>query len=310
MACDAGHNVVVQFTRDSKSMRRRVGNVCFRLIVFVVVRVVLSSKQVDVSEAVDVFGLNKKLEVICTNTQVIHMACLARLMKGAGRSSTYKACNSGCLTKVPFQPPDRKMLMLLHPNPDITWLASGGCHTFDRSKAYNAVHFNIDVDWILYRCEGLKKWVAWKKSTRMKHHQKNAEHTQKEIEEKCCTRIGSYVPFIRKAMNEYIKVMAKQFSDPALPLVVATSIGKMTNSTSWIFDEFRELVKKELKVKKVVVGSSGTDFREINAAADIGVMLKAQDVVLTSDSTFSFFVQAHFEDDGKKVGYANPGGCP
>ena len=104
--------------------------------------------------------------------------------------------------------------------------------------------------------------------------------------------------------------MVSSFRTPSLPLIIATSIGKNNGHTQWILDEFCRLVRTELNASKIWIGSAGAPFREINAAADLGMLLKARDVVLTNQSTFSFYVQSKLQEKGdSKVAYVDPGGC-
>lgn len=344
IACAAGHNVVVEFTRD-----------------------LLSDSRVDISEAVNVPVLNQKLLADCNNTQVIHRQCLSKLQQKAAVDAkakksasvlyfenelsssssssalypTYQACPfQDCAPKVKFEPPVMRWLMAIVPNHHrIVWLPldsnKADCRLFDHRNGkgsdgkghnhsdknknhieYNAVHFNLDVDWILYRCEGVHKWHDWKRFAKDKLCYKDSAgavvSARHQIEQACCSSsTGEFAPFIRAAVKKYVREMGLQFRIPNLPLVVASSLGKVSPATVWVLDEFKQLVRSELRVplNKIWLGSSGTSYREINAAADLGMLLNAKDVVLTNRSTFSYLVQAHFEARGRGVGFVDPGDC-
>jgi len=148
--------------------------------------------------------------------------------------------------------------------------------------AFNAVHFNLDCDWLLY----LERRLA--RSGNVEFYDRYKKVKELNFSMTYCSQ-GMDVS-IGKVAKKYIQgyVNATRHMGHDLPILLATSIGKTGHtSTSWVLEAY----KKNLGPKYVFYESGSSSIhRELNAAAELKLLLAAKKFIGLSLSTFSNLV--------------------
>lgn len=106
----------------------------------------------------------------------------------------------------------------------------------------------------------------------------------------------------RRVLPVVLKSMRTAFRNPALPLLVCTSIGKLTNSTTWLIGALEDAVYAEYGMN-ITLSSSAVTERELAAASELRLLGGAEDVLLFPGSTFSAFAGMRVYMRGGKVSY-------
>lgn len=107
-------------------------------------------------------------------------------------------------------------------------------------------------------------------------------------------------------IHYYRDIIAANFTNTNLPIVLATGLGKnasMNNRVEWILPYFR-LEMRSLGFD-TIVGSGGSGFRELDAAAEIKLMLGAQSFVGDDLSSFTKYV-IHMRRESGLPSYSVP----
>jgi len=144
---------------------------------------------------------------------------------------------------------------------------------------YNAVHFNLDCDWLLY----LKR----RNGTRNRFTKYVRSHFPDAMTNALCGGGDVHINALGTAMAHiYARATASVASE--LPWLVVTSIGKPGHSAAqWVLDGYMQALPN------LTFFRSGTQsrYREINAAAELGLLLGARNFVGLYHSTFSKFAE-------------------
>ena len=142
---------------------------------------------------------------------------------------------------------------------------------------YNAVHFNLDCDWLLY----LERRNGTRNRFTKYHH---SDHPR-AMTNALCGGGDVHINALGTAMaHNYARATASVASE--LPWLVVTSIGKPGHSAAqWVLDGYLRALPN------LTFFRSGTQsrYREINAAAELGLLLGARNFVGLYHSTFSKF---------------------
>ena len=160
--------------------------------------------------------------------------------------------------------------------------SSGSMELSVHSGGYNAVHFNLDCDWLLY----LERRLA--RSGKKDFQDRSGRVKGKNFSMVYCSE-GSDKS-IKKVADMYITgyVNATRQMGHDLPILLASSIGKSGHiSTEWVLKEY----KRNLGIQYVFFESgSKSVHRELNAAAELKLLLAAKKFTGLSTSTFSNLV--------------------
>ena len=142
---------------------------------------------------------------------------------------------------------------------------------------YNAVHFNLDCDWLLY----LERRNGTRNRFTKYHHRDHPRAMTNAL----CGGGDVHINALGTAMaHSYARATASVASK--LPWLVVTSIGKPGHSAAqWVLDGYLRALPN------LTFFRSGTQsrYREINAAAELGLLLGARNFVGLHPSTFSKF---------------------
>ena len=214
-------------------------------------------------------GMLSLQRIDCSATELVPVACL-------GEHDRRRKEHAWSMT--PFRP---RFVLALMPMVHVPWSPTLCGFSF-ATHAFNAVHFNIDVDWLLFICTDLAiygRGIAGLLSI------------EEEIE--LLSRRGRLAPFVRRVViPQFIRAMNLTFEDSSLPVVACTSLGKLFAATRWIADEFETAVHKTFGAR-LVLGSAGSSARELNAIADLQALARARSAVLWPGSSFSELAAAH-----------------
>lgn len=126
------------------------------------------------------------------------------------------------------------MLPLRDDNAIALWRASRCDFTpiGPQAAAYNAVHFNFDVDWILWVCD-VSTYTPFVKG----------ELSRSQLEAVVGAE-GRNANFVRRILiPRYVAAMRTAFANTTLPIVLCSSLGKLVSATLWIADELEAAVR-------------------------------------------------------------------
>jgi len=264
-----------------------------------------AAPRVDVSQLFDVGALNVALAgtAVCSKTRVIPRYCLTYGVVVSGVPLMLGVSNGEAWdVRVPIELAARGrmfdhegrlenadgILMHLQLRNVVNWQAQWLSGTAGvagvvelEPQSYDAVHFNLDTDWILMRRDGVEAWGAYF----------NADlEEQQRIERECCSRDAKpeHVAWIRGAIAAYNAACSAHLSQHP-PVVIATSIGKDPShtATQWILDEF-VAANSQLRF---AIGITDFSYRELNAAAEASILFNSRSFIAFPGSTFSHLVK-------------------
>lgn len=219
--------------------------------------------------------------VNCRNTELVPLACL-------GQRNNRSSGSRQVWHHLPKRP---QMLFAMEPNRRVPWLHTL-CGFPLAAATFNAIHFNIDADWLLFICSSFATYTRY--GTGLFRDGEEAS---------LLSANGSHAPFVRRVViPQFIRAMRLAFVDPTLPVVACTSLGKLFRVTMWIVDEFEQAVNAAFGVP-LVLGSTGNDWRELNALADLRMLVHARSAVLWPGSTFSELAALHRAARNASVGW-------
>ena len=214
-----------------------------------------------------------KLEVEpvdCSATQLVPIRCVGQHGKGGSHQRAW--------TLMPKRP---QMLFAMEPNHRLPWHHTL-CSFSLASGSFNAIHFNIDADWLLFICADFSTFG--KSATGQLPQAERAS---------LLSANGLYAPFVRRVViPQFIRAMRLSFVHPNLPVVVCSSLGKLFHVTLWIADELEQAVRASFGVP-IILGTAGNTERELNALADLRVLVRAETAVLWPGSSFSELAALH-----------------
>jgi hypothetical protein len=156
-------------------------------------------------------------------------------------------------------------------------------------RSYNAIHFNLDVDWLVvgkYGVQSNEYWDYLKLNAKERH----------EYHKKCCSKNGFLADYAKNIMNS---LLTRVLTMPKAPLFVATSIGKPGYYTLlWLVLEFRVGLKQHgIKVFACGRRSSSVE-REMDAGYELSIVGRAANFMVHTNSTFSALACLHVQSRG------------
>lgn len=168
---------------------------------------------------------------------------------------------------------------------DLT-LAAAAAHSRssqDFKEGYNSVHFNLDCEWLLY----LERLMVNRGIPGFTNH---FDHYIKDPAKSQYLCVKGYDRAITTVAELYVDgyVNATRQMGSHLPIFLATSIGKQGhNTTTWVINEYKNKLGPTFSFFESLARSP---HREINAAAELGLVLGARNFVGIGMSTFSKLV--------------------
>jgi len=153
-----------------------------------------------------------------------------------------------------------------------------------REGEYDAVHLDLDTDWILFRYphfQGPKPhYKAWQPFF------EGDLEAREAIQRRCCAEDGDpeVVRWVRGVLANYTKLCYEHFT-PRRPVLVATSLGKDPRlpHTDWVLEAF---VRSNAGLD-LVVGRSSRPEVTLNAAAEFRYLERAGTLLWFTGSTYS-----------------------
>ena len=142
---------------------------------------------------------------------------------------------------------------------------------------YDAVHFNLDCDWLLY--------LERRNGTRNRFNGWLKKRSPAGMTEALCGGGDVHINELGSMLAQsYAQMTAKVAADA--PWLVVTSIGKPGHTaTRWVLERYQ----RALPSLTFFSSGSRSRYREVNAAAELGVLLGARNFVGLWHSTFSKF---------------------
>lgn len=210
--------------------------------------------------------------VDCSETELVPVACLSGPAQAALREKRHTYA---------MTPKRLQVLRAMEPSTALPWHHSH-CSLSLATDTYNAIHFNIDADWLLFICSSLNVYGRHGKG-----QLSDAEQAA------LLSSTGAHAPFVRRVViPQFMRAMRLGFVDAALPVVACTSLGKLGRATLWIAEELEVAIAAAFGTP-LVLGATGSDQRELNALADLRVLVQAQSAVLWPGSSFSEVAAIH-----------------
>jgi hypothetical protein len=258
----------------------------------------------DLSELFDVQAVDHRLRNTISITRSLHAHCPELQTRGlaAARGAGAPHCGHtrlipiGCLSQSGGTVANASLaasefdvhgyhpglLFALEPSRELSWqptLCSFKLHSDSAAAGsasrFNAIHFNVDTDWLLFICSSMTDFVRFT----------NSQLSDGQVEARVGAN-GSFAPFVRRVViPQFLRAMRAIFKDLSLPVVVCTSLGKLSHITLWIAEELETAVLATFGVP-VVYGATQNAWREVNAMADLRVLVHAESAVLWPGSTF------------------------
>ena len=147
---------------------------------------------------------------------------------------------------------------------------------------YDAVHFNLDCDWLLY--------LERRNGTRNRLNAYRRKGHPEAMARALCGGGDADLARLGAAMAaSYARATAGVGGDA--PWLLVTPIGKVGHEqTAWVLDAYR----RALPAHAFFESGARSRHRELNAAAELGLLLGARNFVGLWHSTFSNFAQQRF----------------
>jgi hypothetical protein len=172
---------------------------------------------------------------------------------------------------------------------------------------FYGVHFRMEADWVMF--DGLNKdhtlYWNWLAVTKNVNNGEIAAHNY----------LHSVLNSTKGAnrtlclLELYKEVALKYFSNTTYPVVFATGLGKsdkLNTQLEFALDYFRVFLHS--KGFKTITGCGDSQYRELNAAADMKVMLQSQVFIGDPGSSFSYMIK-RVRDDKQMQTYYIPAIC-
>lgn len=160
---------------------------------------------------------------------------------------------------------------------NITWTSFG----LPLPLKYYGLHFRMEADWMMLIMLGYTMYTKWLSYVHEGNHHMARSMIEKAIESPENSRI------ILSLLEDYKNASMTYFNDRHLPIVIATGLGhkdSINKHFEWLLDDIVTYVRS--RGFTVISGNGHSDRREINAAAEMKVMLNAS--VFIGDKTSSF----------------------
>jgi len=149
---------------------------------------------------------------------------------------------------------------------------------------FNSIHFNLVIDWLLYKNSGQRAW---------KRYFFGDPLTRIAIAEQCCSRDSKNQKIKLWIANavEALANLTRQHLDPTEPVLILTSIGKdpKFKTTTWILESFINLLPQY----NFMLGQSETTEIQLNAISELSAASAAKNFVPFPSSMFSWLVAVH-----------------
>jgi hypothetical protein len=185
------------------------------------------------------------------------------------------------------------------------WFASNQPN-FKLAHPYNALALPFDLDRLILMCTGTQQWHVF---ASMSTGQRINPHFLNYFNRHYGTD-GTVAWFVReRVVPEMVSAMLATFVRKDLPVVVCSTLGKLTNVTNWIIMELQQAIRTAKVGTDVVLGGSTHSQRELQAASELNVLLHAQSVVLSPFSTWSLLAASALKADNKSYSYHNTFSC-
>ena len=159
-------------------------------------------------------------------------------------------------------------------------------------ETYDAVHFNLGVDWLIYKVHGLNYLKSFFHGDRTSRILTEAE---------CCSRkniIGQpkIAEIVESATQAMIRAVRKHLSTK-IPILLITPLGKDPdfNSTLWMLED----LVSALSDYTFVIGQATSVHTQINAAAEMAAACRARKFISFPESMLSWNVASRIAWAGR-----------
>jgi hypothetical protein len=223
-------------------------------------------------DIIDIKKLNTLLKNMCTSTQIVPQKCIHYSPKlcPVNPDMFNDTFSEALLPKLPFLQHSRSASIRLPKIPLFRVMKN-----FSRNSLYNSIHFNMDVDWIIFTLDRnlYFKWLSMNDAGRNKLE---IEHF-KDMNSK----FGKFALHIADMLVEKTSKLNKN------PIYIATSIGNPGyKRLVWLLNYFKQqLVRRGIRIMKRYVMHDSD--REVQAVRDLTIIGKSYSFLMHMNSTFS-----------------------
>lgn len=167
-------------------------------------------------------------------------------------------------------------------------------------KQYYGIHLRLDMDMIIRECAGYESYLQWlaagktDKATQIAGEVFSRQETKR---------------FAEKLMDEYHEHVARLFVDRHLPIVIATGLAWQHSAQTSIEAELLNITVSDLRPRRVLLGRNASPHRELNAAADLVVMMGADVFIGYGNSIFSRTVAEQLRVRGRQYALIASSDC-
>ena len=226
----------------------------------------------------------------CLHTRAVPVSCVTS--RGALNDTVLCPTCVEAEANHSLLPKRMHLLYAMEPSRYRLWQPTS-CNFHPEKAKYNAVHFDVDADWLMFICSPLATYRRF-----MNGGMSRAEQVVR------FKPGGPYTTFVRRVViPQFIRAMRATFEDTSLPLFVCTSLGKLTDTTLWIMEELDSAVRVAFGTD-VILGSVGNTARELNALGELRVLIGAHSALLWPGSSFSELAAATLAMRNASVAWA------
>ena len=163
--------------------------------------------------------------------------------------------------------------------------------SFDTNRIpryYYSIHFRMEMDWIVSRASDklYHKWLNLIKISNSTHSIDSIQQIEKIVLNDKTIRNRIY-----EHIHEYEKLAIAKFKDKSYPIIIATGLGKNDPANircEWTLVYFLKLLQD--RGYEYILGSSISPYRDVQAVADIKMMVNSVNCIIDNVSTFALLI--------------------
>ena len=172
--------------------------------------------------------------------------------------------------------------MLIFQKSNLLWRPNGIARM---PLLFYGIHFRAEADWIIFASSASSYW-DW-----MSAMNRNVTEAANKIRD---NTIASHATakFWMCSMDSYKDEISKHFTNKSLPVVIATGLGK--ENVHEIYFEwaltYLKVYLRSLNFSSIITGKGTSNYRELNSASEMMVMIDSVAFIGNTASTFSQMV--------------------
>eukprot|EP01038_Epipyxis_sp_PR26KG_P012699 gene12699-17030_t len=153
---------------------------------------------------------------------------------------------------------------------------------------YYGIHFRMEADWVVFvndKSQTNDRYHEWVTTSTKSDHSSGDEILQSTLNQ--IKGSANVLCLIEK----YKSMVLEVFTDLSYPIIIATGLGKKSRENKnieWVLSYFRTYLHSLGITTLIGVGNS--NYRELNAASELVVMINSKNFIGNTESTFSQLV--------------------